>query len=110
VAAAAECLRDLGNIGRALAAQAHAETTFGLLAKEQRHLDPLDGKRIVDQAFAVFFLRLAQLQSAMGDVHPSQAAVTMQSPKRLAKQLHLRELGGEIYVVRNLHRIGATLY
>src|SRR3974377_718483 len=59
VAAASESLSNLGHVDGALAAQADTEAAIGLFAEEKRNFDALNGERIVDQAFAVFFLRFA---------------------------------------------------
>ena len=44
VAAAAECLGDVGDVQSAFASQAHPEAAIRLLAKEQGHFDPVNGE------------------------------------------------------------------
>src|SRR5215467_677498 len=92
VSTAAERFSDLGHVDRSLAPQAYTETPIRLLPEEQRNLNTVDGKSVVDQAFAVFLLRFAALHCSVADVHPRQTAIAMQRVKGSAQQPHLRKL------------------
>src|SRR5271166_2544485 len=107
VAASAERLGHRCNVYCALAAQAYAEASIGLLAEEQGDFDAPNSQGVVDQSLAVFLLRFTALHGLVGYVHPGQAAITMKRAKGRAQQPHLRELRREVHVVCDLHGIGA---
>src|SRR5579863_5672096 len=99
VTSAAKCLGHGSHVHRAFAAQAHTEATVGLLAEKQRDLNAFDGKRVIYQAFTVFFAGMTTLHGSTVHVHPCQRAVLLQAVQGCAQQPHLGKLGREVNVV-----------
>ena len=77
VTASAQLFGHGGDIDPALAAQTHPKSPVGQLAKECRHLDILDGKRIVDQAFTIFFPGPHPFHLFAGDRNPGQRTLAV---------------------------------
>ena len=83
-----QTLGDSGHVDMALAAQAHAKASVGKLAEEQSHLHTLNRKRVVHQAFAVFFLGVAALHLLLAHRNPRQRPFPVQVGERRPQQAH----------------------
>src|ERR1700688_82485 len=96
MAATAKTLGHARHIEFSLAAQAHSKTSVGLLAEEYRHLNFANRKHVIDQAFAVFFLRIATFHLLLRHPSPGHVAFGVQVAQRLTEQPHLGHRVGEI--------------
>src|SRR5580692_2380773 len=107
MAAAAKALRHPRHIQVALAAQAHAKTTTGKLAKKCRHLNLSNRKHVIHQAFAVFFLRFTAIHLFLRNPGPAYMALGVEVAQSFAEQPHFGDRVGKINAARTVRRIGA---
>src|SRR6185437_3152 len=75
-----------------------------------RYLDVANGKRVVDQAFAVFFVGAGSLHLLLRNPYPGDRTFTLQHRKRSAQQAELCGGISEIEVAGTINRVRASHY
>src|SRR5579864_1812730 len=105
VAAAAKLFSDVRHIEFAFAPQAHAKSSIRKFPEENCNFHIADRERVIDQAFAILFLRAHTLHLLLRDPYPGERAFTLQGRKRGAEQPQFRRRVPEINVPRAERRI-----
>src|SRR5262250_2432537 len=98
--ATAKLFSNLRHVELAFASKAHTKSPVRELAEKRRDFHVTDRERVVDQAFAIFFLGAYPLHLLLCNPDPRKRTFALQSRKRGSEQSQLCSRVSEINVSR----------